>query len=194
MPAGDVQHSLAGVWRLMTGRADGLKLLDITADGFWNSFRAILLALPPLALGWVSYAGELAATGYGERPALVFRLFLAEMGAWLLPLVILALLARHIGLAQRFVPYVVASNWASVIFAWAMLPAVLMRLMMPEAGLAEMVSIFVFFLSLFFSWRMTVVVIDRGAAIGTAFFFAMLMGAITLLIWLQEMLGLVPDY
>jgi hypothetical protein len=75
-----------------------------------------------------------------------------------------------------------------------MLPAVLMRLMMPEAGLAEMVSIFVFFLSLFFSWRMTVVVIDRGAAIGTAFFFAMLMGAITLLIWLQEMLGLVPDY
>ena len=36
--------SLTGAWRLMLGKADGLRLLDLSADGFWNSFFAIVVA------------------------------------------------------------------------------------------------------------------------------------------------------
>lgn len=32
----EIQSGLAGAWRLMTGRADGLKLLNLSADGFWT--------------------------------------------------------------------------------------------------------------------------------------------------------------
>ena len=56
----EIQSGLTGAWRLMMGRADGLRLLDLTADGFWNSFFAIIVALPPMALGWVLLADHIA--------------------------------------------------------------------------------------------------------------------------------------
>jgi hypothetical protein len=55
MPPGDDIQKIS-LWRLalMTGKRDGLKLLDLSADGFWNSFYAIVLALPAMFVGWVS--------------------------------------------------------------------------------------------------------------------------------------------
>ena len=49
----DIQQYLTGAWRMMMGKPDGLRLLDISADGFWNSFFAIVVALPALIVGWV---------------------------------------------------------------------------------------------------------------------------------------------
>ena len=39
---------------------DGLRLLDLSVDGFWNSFFAIVIALPPLAVSWVGAANDLS--------------------------------------------------------------------------------------------------------------------------------------
>ena len=49
----EIQNGLTGAWRLMIGNAEGLRLLDLTADGFWNSFFAIIVALPAMLLGWL---------------------------------------------------------------------------------------------------------------------------------------------
>ena len=50
MPSGDdIQAYLAGAWRLMMGKPDGVRALDVSADGFWNSFFAILVAFPALS-------------------------------------------------------------------------------------------------------------------------------------------------
>ena len=38
LSADETYASLTGAWRLMFGKADGLRMLDLTADGFWNSF------------------------------------------------------------------------------------------------------------------------------------------------------------
>lgn len=46
----DVQTYLAGVFLLVRNRSEGFGRLDITADGFWNSFWAIVYALPALAV------------------------------------------------------------------------------------------------------------------------------------------------
>ena len=40
---------------MMLGKPDGLRLLDLSADGFWNSFFAIVGALPALIAGWVTH-------------------------------------------------------------------------------------------------------------------------------------------
>ncbi len=59
--AEEIQLYLTGAWRMMMGKADGLRLLDLSADGFWNSFFAIVIALPALIVGWVGVANELSA-------------------------------------------------------------------------------------------------------------------------------------
>ncbi|MER9338061.1 hypothetical protein NKJ06_29550, partial [Mesorhizobium sp. M0293] len=53
LSADETQASLTGAWRLMLGKTDGLRLLDLSADGFWNSFFAIVVAAPALLVGWV---------------------------------------------------------------------------------------------------------------------------------------------
>ena len=67
----EIQRYLTGAWRMMMGKADGLRLLDLSADGFWNSFFAIVVALPALIVGWVGVANEIGAIRRCiRRPAL----------------------------------------------------------------------------------------------------------------------------
>jgi len=193
MPSGvEIQQYFTGVWRMMMGRAEGLKLLDLSIDGFWNSFFAIVVALPPLIVGWVGFANSVPeAVDAASRFGVLFRLFLTDIGAWILPVALLAAFARPAGIADRFVHYVVATNWASALFAWVMLVPGLMRLFMPDAaGLADGISLILFLATLTLSWRLTVVAIDKGAALGTAVFFAMLVTSIASLVMLQSMFGL----
>lgn len=194
-PVEDIQRQLLGAWRLMVGKAEGVKLLDLSADGFWNSFFAIAVALPALVAGWVGIASELADAGAGGRLSLLARLALVDLGAWLLPLVALAAAARPAGLADRFVAYVVASNWASAIIIWMMLPPTLLRMVLPAAGeAASLFSLALFVISLILSWRMTNAVIGRGPGVATGVFAGMFFASLIVLFTLQALFGLnVPD-
>ena len=194
-PADYMQRSLVGAWRLMTGKSDGLRLLDISADGFWNSFFAILIALPPFFVSWVAIASDMAATPDfgGGRMSLILRLVVVDLGAWILPLVALGLAASTIGLAGRYVHYVVATNWASAIVVWIMLPTSLLRLLAPGAqDIAAGVSLGLFLLTLFLSWRVTNLAIGKGPAYASGIFGGMIVISLAVLLLLQELLGLVP--
>ncbi|KAB2861278.1 MAG: transporter, partial [Bauldia sp.] len=135
-PAEDIYRQLSGAWRMMTGKRDGLRLLDLTLDGFWNSFFAIVVAGPAMLASWVPLAGELsgAGAGFGMRLSMLVRLAIVDVGAWVLPLVGLAAVAGYAGLRARFVHFVVASNWASAIFVWMTLPVSLLRIVAPAAS------------------------------------------------------------
>ncbi|TIL81775.1 MAG: transporter, partial [Mesorhizobium sp.] len=127
--------SLNGAWRLMLGKADGLRQFDLSADGFWNSFFAIVVAAPALIVGWVGLANEIGdPNAFAGRFSMLIRLATVDIGVWVLPLVGLALVAPRAGIGGRFVHYVVASNWASAIIAWMMLPAALIRLFLPSTN------------------------------------------------------------
>ncbi len=173
---------------MMLGKADGLRLLDLSVDGFWNSFVAIAVAAPAMIVGWVGIAntGETAAS----RFELLLRLAFVDIGTWILPVLALAIIAPRVGLGGRFVHYVVASNWASAIIAWLMLPGALMRLLFPAAEQASgLVSLALFFVSLVFSWRMTNQAIAKGAAMATAVFAGMFVTALIVLFALQWLVG-----
>ena len=130
MPSAEnIQLYLTGAWRMMMGKADGLRLLDLSVDGFWNSFFAIVIALPALIVGWVGVANELSQISgeFGSKLSILVRLAVIDLATWILPLVALAAVASRAGIADRFVALVVASNWASALFVWIMLPAVVVR-------------------------------------------------------------------
>lgn len=192
-PADDIQRYLVGAWRLMTGKRDGLALLDISADGFWNSFFAIVVALPPLIVGWVGSANELgddpAATA--SRFSYLLRLAIVDLGAWVLPLAALAVAAPIAGIRDRFVHYVVAINWASVILAWLLLPVALLRLVVAStSSIFVLASIALFALSMVLTWRLTNTVIARGPAMGSAVFAGMFMASIIVLLVLESIFGI----
>ncbi|TIT29365.1 MAG: transporter, partial [Mesorhizobium sp.] len=164
LSADETYASLAGAWRLMLGKVDGLRLLDLSADGFWNSFFAIVVAAPALIVGWVGIANEIGdPNAFAGRFSMLLRLATVDIGSWVLPLVGLALIAPRVGIGGRFVHYVVASNWASAIIAWLMLPSALIRLFLPSTDeVPGLVSLLLFAVSMILTWRMTNAVIGRG--------------------------------
>jgi hypothetical protein len=192
LSADETYASLAGAWRLMFGKTDGLRLLDLSADGFWNSFFAIVVAAPALIVGWVGIANEIGdPEAFAGRLGMLIRLATVDIGSWVLPLVALALVAPRAGIGGRFVHYVVASNWASAIIAWLMLPSALLRLILPSTSeISSLVSLFLFALSMLLTWRMTNASIGKGAAVGTAVFVGMFIGSLLVLFGLQMLLGI----
>jgi hypothetical protein len=197
MLSGDETYaSLAGAWRLMFGKSDGLRLLNLSADGFWNSFFAIVVAAPALIVGWVELANEFGdPNAFAGRLGMLIRLATVDIGSWVLPLVALALVAPRAGIGGRFVHYVVASNWASAIIAWLMLPSALVRLLLSSTNeISSGVSFVLFLLSMVLTWRMTNATIGKGAAVGTAVFVGMFVASLLVLFGLQSLLGInIPD-
>ena len=192
LSADETQASLTGAWRLMLGKVEGLRLLDLSANGFWNSFYAIVVAAPALIVGWVGIANEIGdPNAFAGRLDTLVRLAMVDLGAWILPLVGLAFIAPRAGIGGRFVAYVVASNWATAIIAWLMLPSALLRLFFPATGaVSSLVALFFFILSMVLIWRMTNAVIGRGPAIGSAVFAGMFAGSLVVLFALQSLLGI----
>lgn len=190
-PAEDVSRQLYGVWRMMIGKRDGMRLLDLSSDGFWASFFAIVVAGPALFASWVPLVADLAGpdAGFGYRLSLMVRLGLADIGAWVLPFAALAAVAPHAGLRQRFVHYVVAANWGSAIFAWLTVPASLSRLFFPAiTELATSLALIVFFATLVLYWRLTDAALEKGAATATAVFIFMLLASLLTLFALHDIL------
>jgi hypothetical protein len=189
----EIQRYLTGSWRMMTGKPDGIRLLDISADGFWNSFFAIAIALPALIAGWVTIANTISPdhVAFGARLSIMLRLATVDIGAWVLPLAAFAAAARPAGLADRLAHYVISSNWGSALIVWMMLPPTLLRMFFPGAAdFASVVSICLFVVSLVLSWRLTNSAIGKGAGVASAVFGAMFVASLAVLYLLQFVLGL----
>ncbi len=189
--AAAIQQYLLGAWRLMFGRADGMRLLDTSVDGFWDSFWAIAFAFPALALGWAAFASDMPADVYGSRPSIILRLLVTDLAEWLVPIAGLAVVARPLGIADRFVHYVVASNWATALVVWLTLPLPLLRFAMPGGGeLLTAISLCVFIATLVLSWRLTNASLNKGPGVATAVMAGVLAFSIFLSLWLETALGL----
>lgn len=193
-PAEDIHRHLIGAWRMMMGNREGLRLLDLTADGFWNSFFAIVVALPVMVVGWVPLANETFGPDsvLSQRFGYLLRLAVVDIGTWVLPIAGLAAVAGLVGIRDRFVPYVVATNWGSAIFAWFMLPASLLRLVFPDAMDAVIsLSLVLFLVTVVLTWRLTDAALGKGPAIATGVVAGVLLASILSLFMLQDLLGVV---
>jgi hypothetical protein len=188
----DVQAGLSGSWRLMLGRTDGLNSLDLSADGFWNSFFAMIVAAPPLLLGWIAYANDLALSDAAvSRASMLPRLAMVDAAMWVVPIFLLALVVRPLRIADRFVAYVVASNWGTAVVTWLTVPLPVLRLFMPGATDAFLlVGLVMHIATLVLGWRLTNAAIGRGGAVATAVFVAMYAVSFGLLILLQALFAI----
>ncbi|MHA1188966.1 MAG: hypothetical protein ACTSSQ_00675 [Alphaproteobacteria bacterium] len=114
-----IRNNIIGAWAVMNGQASGLQRLDLSIDGFWQSFGAIILIVPfalvsliSVHMAQVELDQPVVLTGSNITLSLI--VLLAE---WLAFPLVFAAIARQIGVAAHFVPFIIVRNWASVIIA-----------------------------------------------------------------------------
>jgi hypothetical protein len=191
-PLEDIQRQLHAAWRMMiTGKPETVRAFDLSIDGFWNSFFAIVIAVPALIVGWVPLANVVAGADStaGMRLVMMLRVALVDLGAWIVPIILLALASGFLGIRDRFIPLVVATNWASALYAFMMLPTALLRLVFPAMEeLSLNLSLMVFLASLVLSWRLTNAALNKGPMLASGVFAGLLIASIATVFLLQELL------
>lgn len=118
--AAEVERSLAASWRLMRHETDSLSEFDRSIEGYWRSFLALALILPAFVVHMAGDWHMMRAAGILEGVELAR--FLSTQSAGLLvvwlgwPLAALGLV-RLLGVEGRYLAYVTAYNWSSVLAA-----------------------------------------------------------------------------
>ena len=191
----EIQYYFSAVWRTMTGHPEALNNLNTDADGFWRSFYALLIALPPMLIGWVEIAARL--TDGNDDAALrimsTAKLGLIDTTVWLLPLLIIGFLSRSLGLERRFSTYVVATNWTTALFAWVYAPLSFLNLLLPDLSVVFAgIGFGLFLVTLGLSYRLTRAALQRPHSFAAPFFISVVLGSIMLTIILQSLAGFMP--
>jgi hypothetical protein len=117
--ADDVTRSLRGTAALLNRRSDGLRSFDFSEAGFWHSFGAIVLTLPAfvvtLALERRSLGLALPGRSLVDDNGLLALVALAHVAAFLALPVAMVWIVRRLELQRRYVPFVIVTNWISVV-------------------------------------------------------------------------------
>ena len=110
---GETLHALYGAWRLARLDKNGMAFFDISIRGFWASFFAAVLVAPLYGLFLILRFGG----GLESVPAWRFALIkaIAYVLSWIAFPLAMASYTRMVGCWDRYVAFVVAYNWASVL-------------------------------------------------------------------------------
>lgn len=171
----EVQRSLAAAWRIVRHDVRAFDDLNLSIEGFWRSFAAVIPILPMV---WVvsqsinqATAGDpnLQGDEVDSLASVVFQVLLT-WAAW--P-VVAGILVYILKLGAGYVRFIVAYNWVAVIIAALMcLPHLLHLLGILPLALASLVSMFILGVSLYYSWYLARTALGADAGVATMFAFA----------------------
>lgn len=178
---------------VMGRRREGWAKLDVSADGFWNSFLALPACLPALLVTWLAHGRFIVGQGSEVSPgALVASLALIEAAIWLVTIGLFVALAGPLKLTDRLVPAVIAVNWASVPIAYARaVPASIALLAGMGPGIA-FVTLVIEVLILVAYWRLLGAALERGVPMVLGMFLGTLVIGYALADAGHGLFGLVP--
>ncbi|WP_407048544.1 hypothetical protein [Methyloraptor flagellatus] len=182
---GEIRAGLIGSWQLLKGDPRGMTYFDTSIEGFFRSFWVFVLLLVPFAISiGGEYKMEIAKFADPRGFPTIFYIVMqaiAYLVMWFAFPAVLALLARPLGIAERYVPYIVARNWTSTIGTLVYLVPTLLFL----ADLLSMKALsghllFALLFNLYYSFVVTR--IAAGTPIGFSIGLVMLDFVLTLLV------------
>lgn len=192
----EVGNYIKGIWLLILGDKGGFDWLDITALGVWRSFAAFLWCLPAMAVGWAAWRlYYLANMPQGAETGLIFilKLLFVDMAMWVVPLVLLAALAKPLGYGELLAPIIITSNWLAVPIVYAMAVPLAIRLVIPNSdGLTTVLSLVLLLANFTAIFRLVKTIANNQTLLATA------LSALLILPWLMlgeslpRVLGLMP--
>ena len=120
--AAEIVRALRAALRLARFDEGGLAEFDVTYEGFWRSFFAALLVAPGYALLVMQKWSVLPEPPVG--PGAVLAEAFGYLLGWIAFPLALIPLTQLLGLGQRYVVLVVATNWSKVVQMIAFLLAI----------------------------------------------------------------------
>ena len=167
-----VQRAVDAALRLALRDTKAITLLDMTADGFYRSFAAMIVAFP---LYVVFLAGIIAAgqqldpkeVEFGASDFVLGSLFYLLL--WIAFPVVVLLVLRFLGLTARYSALVIAYNWSAVIVMLLFdIPLVLfgLGLISPFPAAALLFTIFGF--ALYYRFFLGVASLEAGTSTAMA--------------------------
>jgi hypothetical protein len=115
----EIVQSLTGAWRLFLDRPDAMRLFNVSVDGFWRSFAAIIFIVPAYALFAITERIEILGEPvvdpiFSDGPFIANKV-LTLLLDWVTLPILLAAFASLLGVARSYTAYVVARNWCAVL-------------------------------------------------------------------------------
>ena len=119
LKADEIVQSLTGAWKLFIDRPDAMHYFDVSIDGFWRSFAAILLVLPAYVILMIAeriviLSEPIVDPVFGEAAFVTNNSFILILD-WIALPIILALVAGPLGVGRNYASYIVARNWCAVL-------------------------------------------------------------------------------
>jgi len=144
--ADEVNRSFKGTIDLLNSRVEGLKAFDMSERGFWRSFAAIWLTLPAYI---VSLAFERLRLGLIQPDRTLLDslwidvvVALGHVAGFIALPVAMIWVARAFRLTDRYVPFVIVTNWITVAGLLVLsLPAMLLLLGWATPALASLFAL-----------------------------------------------------
>jgi hypothetical protein len=177
-------RSLAGLFYLILGNRDGLRLFDTSPDGFWRSFGAFFWAWPVQCFLWTGIwraAPETRPdTAYG-----LFRFFFVSTGfdvaAWVLPALLLLAVCQMFGLSAKASRLVVVNNWFGLLSAYiGFFPAALRYLTPVSDTASAFISLAVYVAVIWLYYRVVRMCLDGDLMISIFITLMMVMAGLTI--------------
>ncbi|OBZ96826.1 membrane protein [Pararhizobium polonicum] len=189
---------IKGLWLLIIGDRSGFGWLDISAAGVWRSFAAFLWCLPAMAVGWGAWRlFYLAQMPSGTEAGLLFilKLFLVDVVIWVLPLILIAVLAKPLGYEEMLAPLVITTNWLSVPMSYAMAFPLALRLVLPGSeGLSSLLSFIFLVVNFTAIFRLVKTIANGQLLLASAISALLILLPLMLSDVVPELFGLVPVY
>lgn len=192
----EVEHYLTGLWLLMRQDPSGLRYLDLTDRGALRSFWSVVYAAPSVLLSWIWWRMTfLAAMPAGAKAGglFFFKLALIEAINWIVPLVLVGLLAWGLGLGSKFSSIVATVNWLALPFSYLYGTLILLLLLVPALGTGVVMLWFLLLLAMLVTYVRVLKMICGGHLLTAATMtVVLLVPAIVFSDFLERFLGVVP--
>lgn len=113
------QHHITACIDLFKGQFDAVDRFDTSMEGFWTSFRIVLLAALPFCLVVIAeFQWHVALTAPGETAPAAFGFYLSRFVSlpldWVLFPILMIPVVRWLSFSKTYVPYVVVRNWSNL--------------------------------------------------------------------------------
>lgn len=166
----EIRRSLTGAWDLFLDRPEAMRAFDVSVEGFWRSFRVIVLLLPAYFLTTLAeqiMLSETAVETAGPGGTALFLDSVVGLGLdWIALPVVLALAARPLGIQRNYAAFIVARNWGAVI---ALTPFGVIGLLVILGLLNAEIANFLMLASLMVVLRYNFLIARRALDVGIGF-------------------------
>lgn len=184
-------YHIERIIRIVRGNAAALDDMDISSDGFWRSFAAIIWSLPALFFAWVFDARDLIIDGLEMTMVrIVVYSIIIELVLWFLPVVLLAFVLRPIGLSQRYSHLIIARNWLSVPIVYAYVVIMILGLLFGDAAPLVLIAFLFLFGAIWIQIRVTRVSLDSTTSLAAALVIGEFILLLMVMFYLQTAFGL----